>query len=581
MAERRTRRRQVGLRVFLWVYLVLALFVPLVTLAVVAFTNQPVNPLNALLSGNLRELVDLVKQFSFQPVIEVFQTARYRQALVNSLLLSLSVAFIATVVGTLVAFATIKPHVPGRRIWWVLSAMPLAIPPFLGAIAFKLLAGRGGVLPKVLAPLGIAWPVDAVYSYGGVILVQVVTLMPVVSLGVRAALQRIDTALGEAAFTLGATPGMVLSMVTLPLLLPSLGAGFLLVFMRSFGDFATPLILLPPSKKLLILEAYKDLTGGLFWAEAAIQSLLIILVVVTAMAAERRILAGRDYHSLGHRAGSIVEGAVIGELRLPHHKGPTIGERLLAVIAGVVFAIPILLILGMGLLALTASWGDRAFPDALTWLNLTRVTVTAPRPLLITLIVSAITILVALALGTLASYQFQRRPQRGDAALQFSLNMPMVLPGIALGIGMIAAYNAPPLALHPSPFLLILSYVLTRTPNAVASAGAALHQLPSSLEEASATLGSVPLFTHRHVLLPMLSPALLSAAVMIFFSVAHDISLTLLLAPTYFIPASISMYHEMDSGRLFMAAAYGLVLFLVTVIPYILQTLWQSRRTAQ
>src|SRR5690606_19000137 len=129
----------------------------------------------------------------------------------------------------------------------------------------------------------------------------------------------------------------------------------------------------------------------------------------------------------------------------------------LAVIAGVVFAIPILLILGMGLLALTASWGDRAFPDALTWLNLTRVTVTAPRPLLITLIVSAITILVALALGTLASYQFQRRPQRGDAALQFSLNMPMVLPGIALGIGMIAAYNAPPLALHPSPFLLILS----------------------------------------------------------------------------------------------------------------------------
>lgn len=577
MAGHRIRRRGRGLRVGFWLYLVLALLLPLVTLIVVAFTNEPVNPLNALLSGRLQDLADVLRRFSLGPIIEVFQTARYRQALGNSLVLSLTVAFLATILGTLIAFASTKPGVPGRRTWWVLSALPLAIPPFLGAIAFKLLAGRGGVLPKILDPLGVPWPADAVYSYGGVIIVQVVTLMPVVALGVRAAMQRLDPALGEAAFTLGATPSLILPTVTLPLLLPSLGAGFLLVFMRSFGDFATPLILLPPSKKLLIVEAYKDLTGGLFWAEAAIQSILIILIVVAAMALERRILQGRDYHSLGHRAGSSGDGAAFGEFRLPSASGPTWGERLLALISGCVFAVPILLILSMLLLALTASWGDNPFPDALTLLNLTRVTVSAPRPLLVTLIGSAITIVAALLLGSTAAYMFRRQSGKGDQILEFGLNMPMVLPGIALGIGMIAAFNSPPMALHPSAFLLVLAYVLTRTPNAIESVSAALHQMPTSLEEASATLGGIPLFTQRHVLAPLLEPALTSAAVMIFFSVAHDISLTLLLAPTYFIPGSISLYHEMDSGRLYLAAAYGVVLFLVTVIPYIWQTTRQSR----
>jgi len=577
MAAHRYQRRGRGLRVALWVYLIVALLIPLVTLVVVAFTNQPVNPVNALLAGQPGLVLDLLRQFSIDPVIEVFKTARYTQALGNSIILSLSVALLATIGGTLIAFATLKPSVPGRRAWWVLSALPLAIPPFLGAIAFKLLAGRGGLLPKILDPMGIDWPVDAVYSYGGVILVQVVTLMPVVTLGVRAAFQRLDQALGEAAFTLGATPSIVLPTVTLPLLLPSLGAGFLLVFMRSFGDFATPLILLPPSKKLLIVEAYKDLTGGLFWAEAAIQSILIILIVVVAMALERRMLVGRDYHSLGHRAGSSSDGAVFGELRLHGAHGSTWGERLLALVSGTIFTVPILLILSMLLLALTASWGDSPFPDALTLLNLSRVTLSAPRPLLITLIASALTILVALVMGSLAAYLLRRQPGRGDRLLEFGLNMPMVLPGIALGIGMIAAFNAPPLAFHPSAFLLVLAYVLTRTPNALESVGAALHQLPTSLEEASATLGGIPLFTQRHVLAPLLEPALSSAAVMIFFSVANDISITLLLAPTLFTPASISLYHEMDSGRLYLAAAYGVVLFLVTAIPYLWQTMRQSR----
>ncbi len=579
MATHRVRRRGRGLRIGLWFYLVIALLIPLVTLIVVAFTSQPVNPVNALLAGKPHLILDLLRQFSAEPVIEVFQTARYRQALGNSIALSLSVALIATIGGTLVAFATLKPGVPGRRTWWLLSALPLAIPPFLGAIGFKLLAGRGGLLPKMLDPLGFDWPADAVYSFGGVILVQVVTLMPVVTLGVRAALQRLDQALGEAAFTLGATPSVVLPTVTLPLLLPSLGAGFLLVFMRSFGDFATPLILLPPSKKLLIVEAYKDLTGGLFWAEAAIQSILIILIVMAAMALERRMLKGRDYHSLGHRAGSSSEGSVFGELRLPSAPRSTWGERLLALVSGGIFTVPILLILSMLLLALTASWGDSPFPDALTLLNLSRVTVTSPRPLVITLIASILTILVSLALGSLAAYLLRRQPGKGDSLLEFGLNMPMVLPGIALGIGMIAAFNAPPLAFHPSAFLLILAYVLTRTPNALESVGAAMHQLPTSLEEASATLGGIPLFTQRHVLAPLLEPALTSAAVMIFFSVANDISLTLLLAPTLFTPASISLYHEMDSGRLYLAAAYGVVLFLFTAIPYIWQTWRQSRAT--
>lgn len=580
-ASNRPRQRGRGLRFGLYLYLILALLLPLITLVFVAFTNQPINPLNALLAGKPQLVADLLRQFSVDPLLEVFKTARYRQALGNSMALSLTVACLATLLGTLVAFAGMKPGVPGRKAWWVLSAFPLAIPPFLGSIGLKLLAGRGGVLQHILAPMGIDWPADSVYSYGGVIMVQVFTLFPFVALQVRAAFQRLDNALGEAAFTLGGTPSLVLWTVTLPLLLPSLGAGFLLVFMRSFGDFGTPLILLPPSKKLLILEAYKDLTGGLFWAEAAIQSIAIILVVVAAMALERRILKGRDYHSLGHRAGSGGDGSVFGEFRRSVKPGEkqrsSLGERLLALVTGLIFAVPVLLILAMLLLALTASWGDQALPDAITLLNLSRVTIASPRPLVITLVGSVLTIVVSLALGAMGAYLFRRLPAKGDGLLEFTLNLPMVLPGIALGIGMIAAFNAPPMAFHPSAFLLLLSYVLTRTPYGLESVGAALHQLPVSLEEASATLGGTPGFTQRHVLAPLLGPALSSASVFIYFSVAHDISLTLLLAPTKFIPASISLYHELDSGRLYLAAAYGVVLFLVTVIPYIWQTLRQAK----
>lgn len=555
---RRDRRRGTGLRVTFGLYLFLTLLLPLLTLVVVAFTNEPANPLNLLLKGQSAELLTLLKRFSWQPVQEVLTTRRYQEALAASLVLSAAVAACATLAGTLVAFAAALPGVPGRHLFASLLPAPLAIPPFLGAIGLKLLAGRGGMLAHLLPPLGIAWPSDLVYSYAGVGLVQVASLFPFVALNVRAALGELDPSLEEAGRTLGGPPFWTFATITLPLLAPALGAGFLLTFMLAFGDFGTPLILLPPSRKLLILEAYKDLTGGLFWAEAAVQSLIIILWVGAALLLERRLLAGREYYTLSVRRSTILRPA------------DSWLRRALALTAALLFSLPLILIASMFLLALSASWGDRPFPDALTVANLLRVTVASPRPLLVTAVAAALTVGCTLLVGTLAAHLFKRLPGPGNPLLEFGLSFPLVLPGIALGIGLIAAYNTPPLALHPSAFLLILSYVLTRTPYALEAVRAAFEQIPGTLEEASAALGGHPFFTWRHVLVPLLVPALASAALFIYFSVTHDISLTLLLSPPHFVPVSISLYHEMDSGRNFLAAAYGTVLFSATAVPYLL-----------
>ncbi len=551
-------QRGTGLRTVFALYLFLTLLLPLLTLVVVAFTDEPANPVNLLLQGRAGEFCSLLQRFSWEPVREVFATTRYQQALTASLILSAAVAAGATLVGTLVAFAASLSGVPGRHLFASLLPIPLAIPPFLGAIGLKLLAGRSGMLNHLLSPLGLPWPSELIYSYGGVALVQVASLFPFVALNVRAALSELDPSLEEAGRTLGGAPAWTFATITLPLLAPALGAGFLLTFMLAFGDFGTPLILLPPSQKLLILEAYKDLTGGLFWAEAAIQSLIIIFFVGAVLLLERRLLAGREYYSLSVRRATVLPSEI------------SWFRRGLGFTAAVVFALPLLLIASMFLLALAASWGARPFPDALTTANLLRVTVAAPGPLLVTAVAAVLTIGCSLLLGTLAAHFFKRLPGRGNTLLEFGLSFPLVLPGIALGIGLIAAYNAPPLALHPSAFLLILSYVLTRTPYALVAVRAALEQIPGTLEEASAALGGRPIFTWRHVLAPVLLPALASAALFIYFSVTHDISLTLLLSPPHFVPVSISLYHELDSGRNFLAAAYGTLLFIATAVPYLI-----------
>jgi iron(III) transport system permease protein len=179
--------------------------------------------------------------------IEFFNPARtYSSALWHSLWLSATAVMTATGLGLPLAFLLTRFQFPGKTLFTTLATLPMIMPPFLGAYAFHLLLGKSGFLTRIIMQVcGLStapWSIDGAQ---GIILVQMINFFPYIFLSIRGALVNIDPSLEEAARDLGARKWRVLRTITLPMLLPGLTAGALLVFMNAMADFGTPYVMAP------------------------------------------------------------------------------------------------------------------------------------------------------------------------------------------------------------------------------------------------------------------------------------------------------------------------------------------------
>ena len=470
--------------------------------------------------------------------------------------------------GVAAAFCIERVNIPGRGVFKILCIVPLALPSFLGALAVKNILGINGVVTKAFTSLGLSLPFEAqsVWATG---LTQVFLYFPFVLLTVSAALEYFDSSLTEAAQVMGADSFFTFLTVRLPLLMPGVLSGAFLVFVRSFGDFSAISLLMPMQYPMIIIEAYRDLSGSTYWGGACMLSVLMILTVL--------IWLGLQKYYLGRTNFEVVGGK--GSKNTKRSANPW-----LCAVAWLfcvfIFAVPLGFVITTFVVSIAGTWGIEVLPSSYTlsrYAEVWKTSWTSNSPLANSFMLSLPGLFWSLLLAAVSASFIVRSSSRWRHILDFCILLPFIVPGVVFAVALICTFNGPPLALHLTGALVVCAYILTSMPYGVRSIIASFSQVSRSLEESSYTLGAPSLLTFAKVTAPIIRPGLTVGAIMIFIACMQEVAITLMTCPPQWRPISTYIFMEIQEGNVFNASAYGIVLFLLILIPYSLQFLFSRK----
>lgn len=472
------------------------------------------------------------------------------------------VTLASSLLGVGIAFSLHSTNMPYKKLFSLLVIVPLSTPPFLGALAFKNILGDFGMITRLFDAIGLSHPFvgQSALSAG---LVQSFLFFPFVTLTTLAALERFDSSLPEASRVLGGSTRYGFITVTLPTLMPGILAGAFLVFVRSFGDFATLKLLLPIQYSMIVVEAYRDLSGNTYWGGATMLSTLMVGVILVLLTLQKYVVEGGSYQTVTGRSGA-----------RPTDPGgrKTIVDKLAFVFSLCVFAVPLMFLAATFLVSIARNWGAEIVPSQFTFNRYIHILTSSftqyDSPLVNSFSLTIPALIGCVVMAFSIAFLISRGSGRSAQALDFVTVLPFVIPGVAFAVALIGVFNHEPLLLHFTAPLVIYAYIVTRAPYGVRTILASFQQIGTSMEEGSRTLGAGELLTLVRVTVPLVLPGILAGSVMIFISAMQDVAITLMIAPPDWYPTSVHVFHEIEVGRIYEASAYGIVLFFLILIPY-------------
>jgi len=510
------------------------------------------------LASVLREAVVSEKGvLDASPVVRVLTNPVSRQILLNTLVMGALAGVLGTSLGLAFALATTRAvRGPARTAMHFVALLPLIAPPFALALSTIFLFGRNGLVTRQLLGLEIS-----PYGLGGLLFVQTITFFPVAYLIFDALVRQLDPALEEAALDLGASRGRILRTVTLPLLRPGLAGAFLIIFVESLADLANPLII-GGDFNVLASSVYLAIIGEFDTRKAVGFAVVLLLPSLVAFFAQR-IWVGED--SVVTVTGKPSTGRV-GLIE------PALRWPLLAITVGT----------GVVVLALYGTVVAGAFTKLLGIDN----TVTldnfrfvlqgiGTKAMTDTTLLSALAAPIAGVTGLLVAYLVVRTQIRGRAIYDYVLMLGAAAPGIALGLGLLLAFNHPPLrwsgatAAFGGALVFIVAFVVRTAPVSLRGCVAALLQIDPALEHASANLGASTPTTFRRITLPLMRRAVLSGVIFSFTRNMTTLStIALLVSPSWRIMTG-QILNEIDAQRLGSGAAYSTILIAIVVVAIV------------
>src|SRR3989442_51187 len=356
--------------------------------------------------------------------------AFYRRSLWNSLLLGLGTVAATSVLGFAVAFLLVRYDFVGRNLFSYLTLIPIISPPLVGVLGFTFIMGRAGTVNVLLEDwFGLAKPLNFVYGLHGVLLVETLHLFPMITLNVVDALAKIDPALEEAAESVGARGWKKLVTITLPLTTPGYVAGALLVFIWTFSDFVTPLVL--GVHDLLASQAYLNIVQfvdrRLFRMGIVISALLVLLAVVFLPAA-RHYVAIKDYSSLAYT-------------KVERRRLTGLGQALIVTGLSGVMLLAFLPYVGVALAAFGRGWSLTPLPTSCTLQFFERVLVETPKYVTNSLLYAALAVAVCVGVGLPIAWILARSRVPGRGALDALNTLILAIPGTAIGIAYVRAFH--------------------------------------------------------------------------------------------------------------------------------------------
>lgn len=495
-------------------------------------------------------LVVRASELGLEGIAETVTAGRTVGLLVRTSVLAVTVTAASIALAVPLAWLTVRTDIPGRRAWVVLTALPLAIPTYVGGFTFVAALGPRGLVQGWLEPLGVE-ELPSIYGFPGAFLALTLFTYPYVLLTVRAALRRLDPSLEAASRTLGRSQWSTFWHVTLPQLRPAITAGGLLVALYSLSDFGAVSLLRFDSFTRVIFVQYR---ASLNRSSAAVLGLVLVVLTGLVLAAERRWRGRATYHRL-HGGGSRQTPVVrLGRWRWP----------VLAACAGLV---AVALALPLGVIGYWLVNGIRAGEP----LRLTGTLATN------SLAVSAMGAVVAVAAAWPVATLAARHPGRLSSLVEGASFTGYALPGVVVALALVF-FGARIPAIYQTRTLLVFAYVVLFLPQAVGALRASLLQVNPSLEEASRLLGRSRAATTRAIVLPLVRPGVLAGLALVFLTCMKELPATLLLAPTGFDSLATQVWNATSEAFFARAAAPALALVLLSALPMALLVMREVER---
>jgi iron(III) transport system permease protein len=490
----------------------------------------------------------------------------------GTLQVGLGVALVSALIGFPLGVARGVFNLPWPRLWDLLFLIPFLTPPYIAALSWMLVLQTNGYLQQLT---GINLN-DLLFSKTGIVLVMALNIFPVVYFAVSRSLLASGQRLAQVARVHGASAGRAFWHITLPMLSPSLAAGMLLAFTLAIEEFGVPAALGARAGVLMLTTDIEkkladwpvDLPG------AAMLSVVLVVIALGAWAMQKKLTGQHDVTSI---TGKPTEnsGANAGLYTLP-----------MVVLMIVVSAVAVLLPgASMALSGVLGTLSGGVTLDNVTTSHYAALFSQQGEALLAlgtSLSLALGTACITGLLGLLASWLVVMQKIKGRAMLDALSLMPAALPGIVVGVGLILLWNRSfwPVSPYNSWVILLLSYCCLLLPWPVRYVGSALRQLGGSLEPAARVHGASAFQALRYIVMPLVSPALLAAMLMVFAIASRELVTSLLLTPAGTQTVSVFIWRQFEQGSVGQGMAMA-TLTLVTGLLLMLSALGIMQRAKQ
>ena len=484
-----------------------------------------------------------------------FAKPYYYTTLLHSLVVCVAAVLTTTLIGVPIAYLMTRYNIAGKQLLHILIIMSLMSPPFIGAYSWIILLGRNGLVAKIFGALGLTAP--TIYGRNGIIFVFTLHLFPYIYLYTSGAMNSIDSSLEEASENLGMNKLRRIWTVTLPVILPSILAGCIMVFMTALADFGTPM-LLGEGYTVLPVLVYNE-----YMSESAINpymasalSVIIVLCSLLVLGFQKLVVDRKNY--------------VMSSLRPPQEVKLKGWKRFWA-------SFPIYIVVFLAFLpqivVVCQSFIERTFSGMVKGINLNNYRAMMKRlssNITNTYVFSLVAIVFIIIIGILVSYILVRKKGKVASLIDTLIMFPYVIPGSVLGIGLIVAFNRKPIVLVGTAAIMIISYVIRKLPYTVRSGSAFLYQMDPFVEEASINLGVSPMKTFFTVTARMMLPGIMSGAVLSWITCINELSSSIMLYSGKTSTIAVAIYQEVTRMSDGTAAALATILTVTTILSLLI-----------
>ena len=538
----RTGKRAKGFRADFWFFTKVIIFFLLFVFLVYPFSSLIIRAFQAKGSDS----------FSVANFVRFFTKKYYYSSLLNSLYIAFVPTVICTLIGVPMAYLMTRYNVAGKKAIDIFITMSLLSPPFIGAYSWIMLFGRSGFVTKLVLQL-FGWHMPSIYGQLGIISVFVFKLYPYSYMYTSGALSTIDSSLEEAGENLGSSPLRRILTVSLPVVMPSIAAGALMVFMTALGDFGTPQMIGEGYRVLanLIYNEYLNETGGNAYMASCL-SIILVVVALGILLFQKFYINKKNY--------------VMSSMRPPKEIEVHGWKRFL-------ISFPIWLVVFISLLPqITVTvcsflpWNFTHFERGFTFKNYVDIFNQLGTNIKNTYLFSTVAIIGIVILGLLISYVIAKQKGWAGSVMDLLVMFPYVIPGSVLGICLIIAFNKKPLILTGTGLIMIISFIVRKLPFTVRSGSAYLEQMDSSIDEASISLGVSPMKTFFTITSRLMLPGLLSGAILSWIACINELSSSIMLYTGTTSTIAITVYTETFRNGHNTAAAMATILTFSTAL---------------